>query len=198
MTDFRALRTIADTARYFSDLAEAQTANPDVERFIDGYLELRLTLSRAFQTLAHSGLDLEDAGLQEVREQVTSAIESRYGPSLPAELLQVRGYGGVRNALFSYLLMHEGRPVPGNRLRVLTMDQVHTERRVRELRDLGLEIRAERVGGDNQYTLNMTAFAPDVGARHQVRRNLKEAALAPGERVRLMDFIERRDAALDH
>ena len=67
-----------------------------------------------------------------------------------------------------------GEPVSANELRMLTGDAVHTERRARELRDLGYQLTAKHVAGSDVYVLESPE--PDLGAAaaYLVRKNITE------------------------
>ena len=84
------------------------------------------------------------------------------GGRVPGKYLAVRGYKSVQPILLQYLAQHVGNPVRSSKLRVLTADQTHTERRVRDLRDLGFEVDWKKVADDDQYILKSTEA--DLGA----------------------------------
>ena len=196
MSADRVTRRIADAASYFAELASDQVGKPaDFERLTDGYLELRRTLASQFRELAHETLEIDADALSQIRDRVTLEMQRRYSEALPEGYLSVRGYGGVRIILYGYLLLHDGRSVPASRLRVLTGDQVHTERRVRELRDLGLAIDSAHSGGEDHYRLHPEKFDEAAGAIYQVRRNLKSAQIPATERDRLLVLIDEIDSS---
>jgi hypothetical protein len=57
---------------------------------------------------------------------------------------------------------------------VLTADQIHTERRVRDLRDLGFQVEWKKVSDDDQYVLVSTEPDLDAAAALQARKNIKD------------------------
>lgn len=154
------------------------------EQQVDAYLQSRQALAEYFRL--RSVEELRDGGpsLTKLKEEIGLFLQSRLAGRAPGKLLEVRGYGRVHQILFRYLDRHVNDFVSGERLRVLTGDQVHTERRVRELRDLGLDVRAKRVAGQNQYSLNRSEADLSAAARYQLRKNLEadggysEAAIA--------------------
>jgi hypothetical protein len=79
----------------------------------------------------------------------------------------------VHPILFAYLARHIGEPVTASRLRLLTGDQVHTERRLRELRDLGLPLDSEQYADDDQYVLRSVTPDVDAAALYQAQHNVK-------------------------
>jgi hypothetical protein len=156
---------------------------------IDGYLETRTLLAKTFRDLAQASVKTAPPVLDGVRAKVQQRMRDRYEGRIPEDLLKVRPYGATHELLAAYLVRQTGRPVPGSRLRILTGDQVHTERRVRELRDLGLSIEARRVAGENQYVL--TTQDPDVdrAAAIQLTQNLKSSQLDGAEQARLLSAL---------
>lgn len=156
--------------RYLSSLLEGDAS---FEQQVDAYLETRQALAEYFRLRALE--ELTDAGpsTAELKTRIASFLESRLAGRAPSRVLEVRGYSGVHQVLLRYLHRHVGSFVSGDRLRVLTGDQVHTERRVRELRDLGLNIEAKKVAGQNQYRL--ASAEPDLleASRYHLRKNLE-------------------------
>ena len=102
-----------------------------------------------------------------------------YADRIPKQYLQIRGFGKVHVLLYAMLWLNEGKPVTTERLRILTADAGQTERRTRELRDLGLAIDAAQRGGQDVYVLRSRAPDADAGAKAQIRRNLVEAKKLP-------------------
>ena len=72
---------------------------------------------------------------------------------------------------------------------------MHTERRVRELRDLGLSIPSQRIGGEDTYRLDMTLFDTAAGARNIIRLNLRHAKLPTSQHERLQVLVDRIDVS---
>jgi hypothetical protein len=75
----------------------------------------------------------------------------------------------VHGPLYAYLAAHVGEAVPAWRLRVLTAEQKETERRVRELRDLGLDVEASA----ETFTLRSLDPAIDAGVVWAVEKRLE-------------------------
>jgi hypothetical protein len=84
---------------------------------------------------------------------------------VPLDAVIIHGYRGVRLRLYEYLALHLGEPVSATRLRALTGDQIHTERRLRELRDLGLRLTPRRIADENHYVLASEDVDFDYAAR---------------------------------
>ena len=76
-------------------------------------------------------------------------------------------------------------------LRLLTGDAVHTERRARELRDLGLQIETFSSGGLSIYVLKNGTPDLAAGARATAARNIRnDKALGPAEREHLITSLD--------
>src|SRR5205085_10090308 len=97
----------------------------------------------------------------------------------------------VHALLLEYLISHAGQPVAASRLRLLVGDQVHTERRLRELRDLGFGLTWRRVAGESQYLLAATAPDLDHAARSQLALNIRaDKQLNRGARTSLLELTQ--------
>jgi hypothetical protein len=127
-----------------------------LEPLLEEYTRARRVLARVFQEAAVGALDIARYDLAHVKERVTARLHEVLSDLLPTRVLTVSGYQSPHPLLYGYLAEHHGQRVPSWRLRVLTADQVHTERRVRDLRDLGLDVVEEH----DDYVL--TSPAPDV------------------------------------
>ena len=145
----------------------------EFEQQVDAYLQGRRSLARYFRDFALEEMNDDVDLISIVKTDINNFLSSRLADRLPAKLFVVRGYTGVHTVLLRYLQRNDGNFVSADRLRVLTEDQVHTERRVRELRDLGFRIDAQKISGQNQYRLS--DLSPDllIGGRYQLRRNLE-------------------------
>lgn len=128
-------------------------SSPDIETLLDRYLEMRTNTAEAVRGVTDAWLHRSSWRLEAVIERVESELRSRFADVIPLEAVHIGGYRGIRLVLYEYLAIHLGAPVSVPRLRALTGDQVHTERRLRELRDLGLQLEAVHSSGKHQYIL---------------------------------------------
>jgi hypothetical protein len=75
-------------------------------------------------------------------------------------------------------------------LRVVTGDSVHTERRVRELRELGLDVQTSKDSGYDYYTLGSldvdTSFVPVIVA-NLIKR---DGGLSPAQKIAFLDQVD--------
>jgi hypothetical protein len=77
--------------------------------------------------------------------------------------------------------------VPVSRLRAIVGDQVHTERRVRELRDLGFHVTWRKVGDEDHYSLPSLEQDLDAAARFQLEHRIKnDAAINATQKMLLL------------
>jgi hypothetical protein len=148
-------------------------ADPGAEdrRLVAGYLEAKQALAHAFEAFAVEKY-ADVSVLEGVKKDIEQQMREGY-PRLPAKYLKVRGFGKSHARLVAYLVRSSGNEVSASELRMLTGDAVHTERRARELRDLGFELEAKHTGGTDVYLLR--SAEPDVaaGAAIQVAQNIR-------------------------
>ena len=165
-------------------------ADPSEEgrRLVDAYLEAKAVLADAFEARAS-----ELYGTSDELATIVQALEREMRvafPLIPAEFRRVRGFGAVHGRLLAYLSVRRGDAVSGAELRTLTGDAVHTERRARELRELGLDLVARTTGGVDTYTLG--PLAPDLSdaARRLIEKNIQSAGrLSDAEKNQLLDYV---------
>jgi hypothetical protein len=157
----------------------------DDRRLVLGYLEAKRVLAAAFEAFA-----VERYADSAVLENAKAAIEremARLYPAVPAKYLKVRGYGEVHARLLAYLSQRAGTDVSAGELRMLTGDAVHTERRARELRDLGYALDARHVAETDVYVLQSND--PDLAAvcAYLVAKNIKgDKSLTKDEAAELL------------
>ncbi|MEV6889372.1 hypothetical protein [Kribbella sp. NPDC051137] len=120
-------------------------------------LDLYVYSKRVVAEVMGARFDMEFPGMSpefhRLREELSEAMVSRYGDSVPAAYLAVPYGSKVHEKLFHILLQRFNTEVPAELLRVPTRDSVHTERRVRELRELGLDIDTKKLSGIDTYKL---------------------------------------------
>jgi hypothetical protein len=140
-------------------------------RLVSAYLEAKQVLANAFEVLAVEKY-ADPSVLDGAKRNVEAAMRSAYS-YLPAKYLKVRGYGKSHARLVAYLARSSGVEVSAAELRMLTGDAVHTERRARELRDLGFQLEARHTGGADVYLLRSADPDAATGAALQVTRNIR-------------------------
>lgn len=132
-------------------LADSEETPQDL---FDAYLYAKRNLADAMQAFARDHLPPGGfEAFRDLRDSLSATARARYGDKVPERYLRVP-YGSRAHAeLFSLLVQHRGKPVSAALLRILTADSVHTERRMRELRELGLDIQAAKSLGGDVYIL---------------------------------------------
>jgi hypothetical protein len=188
MTVSAELRMSLESLELFTELVRSQRDEPEVEfeRLLDGYLDTRRSLAKQFSLVAQRHLLRGETLLETTRARIEERMAKLFGSRIPEKYLVVHGYKSVQPVLLQYLAQHVGNPVRASKLRVLTADQIHTERRVRDLRDLGFDVEWKRIADEDQYVLE--SVEPDLGAAVvlQVRKNIKDdKKLAKQEKERL-------------
>lgn len=120
----------------------------------DAYLYAKLLLAEAMQAYLQMQLPERCETFHDLRHELGQEMIRRYDGRIPEKYLKVPYGGRTYEQLFTVLLLEMGRPVQAAMLRIVTADAVHAERRVRELRELGLDIDAREANERNVYTLN--------------------------------------------
>lgn len=187
------LRKSRDSLELFTELIRSQIDRTEVEfeRLLDGYLEARRSLARQFCVVAQHYLLRDDSLLETTRKRIKEQMTKLFSGRVPERYLVVRGYTSVQTILLQYLAQHVGNPVRSSKLRILTADQIHTERRVRDLRELGFEVEWKKAADEDQYVLKSVDANLDAAAALQVRKNIRnDKKLAKQEKEGLLSSVE--------
>jgi hypothetical protein len=191
-------RRIADALTYFSAYVKSHVGSDEinVDTLLSNYVTMRRTLTREMQAICSDLLVTGESILEHHCEKINARMKKLFGLVAAPDLLNVRGYHSVHSLLLEYLARHLGEPVAVSRLRVLTGDQVHTERRVRELRDLGFDITWKKTGGEDNYVLKTLEVDWDAVALNQFKRNVENSdAISAEIRQRLKVMIGKLSAS---
>lgn len=160
-------------------------------RLVHAYLDAKRELARAFQTLAIESVGDQDP-LASLIRQLEESMDVLY-PEVPEEYRRVKGFVASHRILYSYLSVRLNSDVPLDELRILTGDAVHTERRLRELRTLGLQITMLESGGIRTCRV---AQAVDLGtaSREWVLRAIStDKAIDRDSAAKLTTLVEESD-----
>lgn len=141
----------AYAVRELSSAFESEDSTPD--DLIDAYLFAKRQLSQSMQALLLSQLPAECREFTELRDRIETEMKDRYADKIPERFLKVPYGSSVHELLFMILLQALGKPVDSDRLRVVTGDKTHSERRARELRELGFNVTTSEKDGSQFYTL---------------------------------------------
>ncbi|MGW4792643.1 hypothetical protein ACWEPC_09555 [Nonomuraea sp. NPDC004297] len=142
---------------------ESGTSTQDL---LDSYLYAKKLLAESMQAFIRIDIEARNETFHDLRKQLHEEMRRRYEGRVPAQYLKVPYGSRVHEELFTLLLQRRGIPVQADLLRAVTADSVHTERRIRELRELGLDIHSSNENGHDLYTLGSlaidTSFVPTI------------------------------------
>lgn len=172
MSSRRLVSARSSVQRFAEHLQEQEAFSEDIA--IE-YYRMKRALAMDFQALALEAVPRDQYSLMDVKRAVADTMRGLFQGRVDASLLVIRRYTSPHPALFATLAARVGSPVPGWRLRILTGDKIHSERRTRELRDLGLQI--DVAGKDDQATYCLKSTDADLvyGAAYQLRENAVQA-----------------------
>ncbi len=135
------------------DFLELLEADGSAQDLFDAHLRARTVAAEAMQARMRTHLPERCDTFHQLRDKLHEELTKRYGDTIPPKYLRVPYGSRTHEELFSVLFDHFEQPVPAALLRIVTADSVHTERRTRELRELGLDIDASKANGTDVYTL---------------------------------------------
>jgi hypothetical protein len=167
-------------------LGQLQDASPDSpnQDVLDSYLYAKGVIADAMKAFIRIGLDERCKEFHDLRAKLAEEMRRRYSGRVPDAYLSVPYGSKVHEQLFALLLKRIGTPVQAAMLRIVTADSVHTERRTRELRELGLDISGFTENSIDVYQLNSlgidTSMIPTLivnRARSDRFRKIPEAEL---------------------
>lgn len=166
------LRARDAAVRLTEALRREDAFNEDLAR---EYNRAKKALAVSFQRMALAALPRE-YNLADVRSRIEQEMRRLFEGRAESSLLRVRGYTSPHPHIYALLASNLGRAVPAWRIRLVSGDQVHTERRTRELRDLGLAIDVAETNDETTYCL--TTLEPDLtyAAAYQLRENVIDLA----------------------
>ncbi|WP_067818837.1 hypothetical protein [Actinomadura kijaniata] len=166
------------------DLLSRLESDNSSQDIFDVYLYAKRVLADAMEVRLKIDLDQPCDTFRDLRSQLRGIMEERYGGRVPDPYLTVPYGSALHEKLFLILLQRQGTEVPAALLRIVSGDSVHTERRVRELRELGLDIRTRKAAGADTYLLGSldldVSFIPKIianTARGKKHRFMAEAEL---------------------
>jgi tRNA nucleotidyltransferase/poly(A) polymerase len=160
-------------------------ADPDESpaAVLEAYLFAKRALAQSMQSLLRSQLPAAScAAFHELRGRIQDELHSRFSDRVPQQYLKVPYGTKAHEELFALLHQKLGSPVDSARLRTVNGDDIHTERRIRELRELGLDIASTKVDGHQYYTL-CSPEADAAKAREFVAKAIRKSkALSEAEK----------------
>lgn len=150
-------------------------ANEFDEDLAHEYNRLRRALAASFQAMSMDAVPRAQYRLDDVKRAVEGEMRRLYEGRIDSKFFPIRRYSSPHPDIYALLAARVGESVPGWRIRLLSGDKVHTERRTRELRDLGLSI--EVWGDDDESMYRLTSLEPNLryAAAFQLRENASRA-----------------------
>ncbi|MFD4695398.1 hypothetical protein [Streptomyces sp. NPDC058463] len=112
----------------------------DPQSLFEAYTYAKEIAARALQSRMLAHLPAENHIFRALHREIQQEMLSRYQDVVPEVLLRTPYRGKTHEGLFSLLQENLERPVQAAMLRIVTGDNVHTERRARELRELGFDL----------------------------------------------------------
>lgn len=142
-----------DSIHALRALLSAIESNAAPNNLFETYVWSKSVLAKAMHARMEMHLPSDCPTFWELRGRVEQATTQKFGESIPAKYLKIPYKSSVHMALFAILLERIEEPVESALLRVATEDSVHTERRMRELRELGFDINPIEIRGTDFYML---------------------------------------------
>lgn len=188
LTKWRSSR--GELKRSYEELLQLLNEDSSTQDLLHGYLRAKRLSAQAFQSLMLASIPDHRAAWEAVRKSVGHALVARYSGLLPEWALRVPYGSDTHRTLFCLLAEWRGEPVSADYLRVVAADAVHAERRVRELREIGLNVVAAKAHGYDSYTL--TSFDVNLAVAQTIAVNHIRAnkALPDRESKRLQDVAK--------
>lgn len=179
-----------DTAIAVGELSrQIESAAPNRE-LVDAYLYAKRLLAEAMRAFVRMELPERCNEFHKGLAEIYSEMRRRYAGKVPDAYLAVPYKSRVHEELFCLLHQGIGEEVPGSLLRTVTADSVHTERRIRELRELGFSIVSSESEGIDFYRLESAdpsfLMIPSIIMKVATRKKFREM---PRERLR--QLLER-------
>ncbi len=172
MDDWNRLRP--DTELAVQELHTQLSSSRSSQDLIDSYLYTKRLLAEGMQAFVRIDLVGSNQTFQDLRARLQKEVLDRYKDLLPERYLKVPYGTRVHEELFTLLLQRLGQPVQAAFLRMVTADSVHAERRIRELRELGIDIRTSKENGFDFYILGSlnvdVSLVPSI-VGNQIKKN---------------------------
>ncbi|MFF7599904.1 hypothetical protein [Streptomyces mirabilis] len=175
-----------DAEHALSNLLSEISSHSDPQSLFEAYTYAKEIAARAMQARMLMHLPSENPQFRSLHAKIRQQMHSRYKETVPERLLGAPYGGKTHERLFSLLHESLGQPVPAAMLRIVTGDHVHTERRTRELRELGFDVDWYDAEGINVYELRSLdldfEMLPTI-VRNNVR---KTKSLSKDEKLRVL------------
>ncbi|MFG1707440.1 PIN-like domain-containing protein [Nonomuraea sp. M3C6] len=182
-------RVHQEAVRAVDDLRTHLMAGEFSEELLDSYLNVKRVLAESMQAVVQDQLSDGCPAFHELREKLSLFMASKIEERIPEKYLRVPYGSRIHEDLFAILYQNIGSPVPAGRLRIVTGDSVHTERRTRELRELGFNIDARKQGSEDVYTLHGLSLDHTL-VRSIIGNNVRrDSALSTSDREEILRIL---------
>ncbi|WP_030370846.1 hypothetical protein [Streptomyces rimosus] len=159
------------------------------QTIIESYLFAKRSLAQSMQALLLAQLPTDCPEFHAVRRRIEEEMHTQYAGLVPEHYLKAPYGSRVHEVLFMLLVRNLGAPVDNALLRTSTQDSIHTERRTRELRELGLRIVSSEQEGVQYYTLSSLDTDLSVIPGLVAKNVRKSTSLPAGEKSRLVALL---------
>lgn len=133
-------RLRADAEHALSTLLTEIREHDHPQSLFDAYAYAKDIAARAIRSRMLMHLPDENHRFNSMHAEIQRELHLRYAAVVPQNLLTTPYRGETHERIFSLLEESFGRPVPAAMVRIVTGDSVHTERRARELREIGMDV----------------------------------------------------------
>ena len=149
--EWKNLKTDAEHA--LQTLLHQVDKNAKAQELFEAYTYAKRVTADALKVRMLMHLPTENPKFRELYSTVQAELDARYGQFFPDRFLKAPYGDQLHEHLFSLLQENLSEPIEAAKLRIVTADGVHTERRTRELRELGMDVDWYKKDGIDLYVL---------------------------------------------
>ncbi|SNT60268.1 hypothetical protein SAMN05443665_105633 [Actinomadura meyerae] len=176
-----------DTLIAVEQLSRKLQGTTSSRELIDSYLYAKRLLAESMRAFVRMELPERCEDFRRGCAAIEVEMRRRYGGMVPEGYLIAPYKSRVNEELYCLLHRSLGEEVPGSLLCTVTADSVHTERRIRELRELGFSVSSSEAEGVDFYSLKSLepdfSMIPSAVMKVAQRKKFKEM---PKDELRLV------------
>ncbi|MFE0375831.1 PIN-like domain-containing protein [Streptomyces inhibens] len=154
--------------RDFLDAEIADQTYREIDRALESYVHTTRQLRHDMQEMIRADLPEHCEQFRQILASISEGLINSYSGRIPEKYLRLRHRSHTHELFFSLLLQRLGEDVPAALFHALSDHNIHAERRIRELRDLGIDIDWARTEHGMNYRLN--SLDVDVAAATSIVR----------------------------
>ncbi|MDQ0761099.1 hypothetical protein [Streptomyces canus] len=155
------------------------------QELFEAYTYAKRVTADALKSRMLMHLPAENSKFRELYAKVQKELNVQYGEFFPDGFLKAPYGNQLHERLFSLLEENFSQPIEAAKLRIVTADGVHTERRTRELRELGMDVDWYEEDGLDFYVLRSFDLNFEV-LPSLVRTIVRNKRKSKAERERLL------------